>query len=49
MIRQRTGFERIRMLFTITRKYICMSCGQSFRALDRRRTPRTSVGSRLKN
>lgn len=40
MIRQQTGFERIMMRLTSKRKYICMTCGQPFRALDRRRTPR---------
>ena len=40
MIRQRTGFERIRLLFTDLRKYVCRDCGHTFQAPDRRRATR---------
>jgi hypothetical protein len=40
MIRQQTGFERIALLFTELRKYMCQDCGHVFRAPDRRRFKR---------
>jgi DNA-directed RNA polymerase subunit RPC12/RpoP len=40
VIRQRTGWEWVVLLFTTTRKYYCVACGQSFRAPDRRKVPR---------
>jgi hypothetical protein len=40
MIRQNTGFERVRKLFTGLRQYICRDCETKFRAPDRRRVPR---------
>jgi len=44
MIRQRTGFEKLVMMhLTRKRKYICLDCGHSFRAPDRRRVPRTEA------
>jgi len=40
LIRRRRGFERIMIYLTAKRKYVCMSCGDVFRAADRRRFPR---------
>ena len=39
-LRQRTGFEKIMLLFTSKRKYQCLICKHTFRALDRRRVSR---------
>ena len=36
MIRQKHGFERIRVLFTGLRGYLCRDCDTTFRAPDRR-------------
>ena len=36
MIRQNHGFERIRVLFTGLRGYLCRDCDTTFRAPDRR-------------
>ena len=35
-IRLATGIERFVILFTQTRKYICLDCDHAFRAPDRR-------------
>jgi len=40
MIRHNTGFERIRVLLTGLRGYLCRDCDTSFRAADRRRVSR---------
>jgi len=39
-IRQRNGLERIALLFTNKRKYRCLICKHTFRAIDRRAQPR---------
>ena len=36
MIRQKNGLERIRVLFTGLRGYLCRDCDTTFRAPDRR-------------
>jgi hypothetical protein len=40
MIKALSGIERICSFWTGKRKYKCRACGFSFRAPDRRRTPR---------
>ena len=40
LIRRRKGFEKVMIWLTGKRKYVCMSCGEVFRSLDRRRSPR---------
>ncbi|HWF09151.1 MAG TPA: hypothetical protein VG297_11850 [Bryobacteraceae bacterium] len=40
VIRQRVGWEWLVLHFTDKRKYHCIGCGHSFRAPDRRKTPR---------
>jgi hypothetical protein len=40
MIRHKKGFERLRVLFTGLRGYLCRDCDTSFRAPDRRLVPR---------
>lgn len=40
MIRQKTGFERLRVALTGLRDYRCCYCDTKFRAPDRRRKPR---------
>jgi hypothetical protein len=40
MIRQKTGFERVRSFFSELREYRCRDCDAKFRAPDRRRLPR---------
>jgi hypothetical protein len=40
LIRRRKGIEKVMIYLTGKRKYICMSCGDVFRAADRRRRPR---------
>jgi hypothetical protein len=40
MIRHNTGFERIRVLLTGLRGYLCRDCDTSFRGPDRRRMSR---------
>jgi hypothetical protein len=40
VIRQKTGLEWLILQFTKLRKYHCVQCGHSFRAPDRRKTPR---------
>jgi transposase-like protein len=45
MIRQNTGIERLRSLFTGMRRYRCRDCDQHFRAVDRRSTPREKEAS----
>jgi transposase len=40
MIRHRKGFERLRILFTGLRGYLCRDCDTSFRAPDRRQVAR---------
>jgi hypothetical protein len=40
MIRLNTGLERLRSAFTGMRRYRCRDCDVTFRAADRRRTPR---------
>ena len=42
MIKNYTGFERVRSFLTGLRGYICYDCHQKFRAPDRRKTPRES-------
>ena len=42
MIRQSQGIERIRILFTGLRGYLCRDCDTTFRAPDRRATRRES-------
>jgi hypothetical protein len=39
-IKPQAGFESFIILVTATRKYFCRDCGTSFRAPDRRKTPR---------
>jgi hypothetical protein len=36
MIRQKQGLERLRILFTGLRGYLCRDCDTTFRAPDRR-------------
>ena len=43
MIRQKTGFERLVVFFTGSRKYGCRDCGAFFRAPDRRQRPRATA------
>lgn len=40
LIKRRRGLEHLWIFLTGKRRYICMSCGNEFRALDRRREPR---------
>lgn len=40
MIRQNEGLERLRILFTGLRGYLCRDCDTTFRAPDRRARPR---------
>jgi transposase-like protein len=40
MIKQKKGFERIRIYFTGLREYLCRDCDTNFRGPDRRRVPR---------
>lgn len=40
LIRRRKGIEKVMIYLTGKRKYVCMSCGEVFRAVDRRRTRR---------
>ncbi|MDP9052844.1 MAG: hypothetical protein M3N93_00855 [Acidobacteriota bacterium] len=40
MIRHKTGFERVRVLFTGLREYRCRDCDKRFRAPDRRAVDR---------
>jgi DNA-directed RNA polymerase subunit RPC12/RpoP len=40
VIRQRIGLELLMMRFTDKRKYLCLGCKTTFRALDRRKAPR---------
>lgn len=40
MIRQNHGLERIRVLLTGLRGYLCRDCDTTFRAPDRRARPR---------
>lgn len=42
MIRQKTGIERLLILWTGMRLYLCRECMHKFRAPDRRRFPRES-------
>ena len=39
-IRNLNGFEILMFWMTNKRKYLCMSCGLTLRATDRRKTPR---------
>jgi hypothetical protein len=39
-IKRREGIERILILFTGKRKYLCVACYKEFRMPDRRRSPR---------
>jgi hypothetical protein len=39
-IKPAKGCERILVLFTGKRKFLCVDCGLDFRAPDRRRVPR---------
>jgi len=39
-IRRVTGIERLLVLLTQKRKYVCGDCGYTFRAVDRRSDPR---------
>jgi hypothetical protein len=43
MIKHRRGLEVLKIFFTGMRKYSCRDCGTSFRAIDRRKAPRTSA------
>jgi hypothetical protein len=45
MIRQDTGLEVLMIFFTGQRKYRCLGCQESFRALDRRSSPRPEPAS----
>jgi hypothetical protein len=45
MIRQDTGVEVLMIFFTGLRKYRCLGCEESFRALDRRSAPRAESAS----
>lgn len=50
MIRQNTGLEKIMILVTGLRKYLCLNCATNFRAPDRRKRPRPdaqSIGQHL--
>jgi hypothetical protein len=47
LVRRRNGWERVMMLFTVQRKYMCMSCTHSFRAPDRRRVRRPEADAVL--
>ncbi len=47
MIRRRVGFERVMIMLTSKRKYVCMSCANVFRAPDRRRMAREDEGKAL--
>ena len=52
MIRQNTGFERVRKLLTGLRQYFCRDCETKFRAPDRRRVRREGslhAGARTKH
>lgn len=40
LIRRNNGLERIMVLLTSKRKYVCMTCAHVFRAPDRRRISR---------
>jgi hypothetical protein len=40
MIRKDFGLEKLMIFLTGLRKYLCRECETSFRAPDRRRTPR---------
>ncbi len=40
LIRRNNGLERIMILLTSKRKYVCMTCAHVFRAPDRRRVNR---------
>ena len=40
MIRDKTGLERIKVLWSGLREYRCRACDEIFRAPDRRSTPR---------
>lgn len=42
MIKKDKGFERLLILLTGLREYVCRDCDQRFRAPDRRRVPRDS-------
>jgi transposase-like protein len=44
-IRKLEGFERLMVIFTGKRKYICRDCEHKFRAVDRRRVPRENPGA----
>jgi transposase-like protein len=39
-IKKRKGWERMMVFLTEKRKYYCIDCGKTFRAVDRRKTPR---------
>ncbi len=47
LIRRRKGLERLMVYLTGKRKYICVSCGNVFRAADRRRLPRVDEATVL--
>jgi hypothetical protein len=47
LIRRRQGLERLMIYLTGKRKYICVSCGNVFRAPDRRLSPRAEEGAVL--
>jgi len=48
MIRQKTGFERIKVFFTGLREYLCRDCDQRFRAEDRRKHARDEKSAAAK-
>jgi len=45
MIRDNTGIERIKILWSGLREYRCAACDEVFRALDRRKKPRENTES----
>ena len=49
VIRQRSGWEWFMLHFTDKRKYRCMGCGHSFRAIDRRSVKRPPVEPKAKS
>jgi hypothetical protein len=42
MIKQKKGFERLRIYLTGLREYLCRDCDTTFRGPDRRQRPRAS-------
>jgi hypothetical protein len=42
MIKQKKGFERLRIYVTGLREYLCRDCDTTFRGPDRRLSPRAT-------